>query len=142
MREHAKDIQNKGAAIVAVIPADAAHIKGFLHVYGPYPFPIVGDPKLLVYKDMKLKRMSMVKSAKLIYRYLFSGRVGEIFPRDKEQMKIVKQAMTNQDVYQLGGAWLMDTTGEILWEHIDSEPSDHATIPTILAALAEFLSGK
>lgn len=52
-------------------------------------------------------------------------------------MKIVKKALSSQDVYQLGGTWLIETTGEILWQHIDSDPSDHATIPTILSVLNE-----
>lgn len=117
-------------------------MKEFLNVYGPYPFKIVGDPKLHAYKGLQLQRVSMAKSAKIISQYLFSGKVREIFPKDQEQMKIVKEAMFNQDVYQLGGTWLMDTTGEILWEHIDSEPSDHATIQTILSKIDEFLDQK
>ncbi|WP_280966593.1 peroxiredoxin-like family protein [Evansella cellulosilytica] len=139
MREHKADVQNMGVDIVAVIPAGSQHIRDFLHVFGPYPFQIFGDPNRHSYKGLRLKRVSIGKSTKLISNYLFSGRFREIFPKEKEQMKIVRQAMMKQDVYQLGGTWLLDTTGEVLWEHVDSDPSDHASISMVLTKLSECL---
>ncbi len=139
MREQVDTIQNKGVSIIAVVPADSDQIKQFLKVYGPYPYKILGDPNLNAYKELPLKRVSIVKSVKIMSQYLFAGRIREIFPKDPEQMKIVKNAMFRQDVYQLGGTWLIDTSGEILWQHIDLEPADHATIPTILHVIDEFI---
>lgn len=135
-------IQNKGVSIIAVVPTNSDQIKQFINVYGPYPYKILGDPNLIAYKDLLLKRVSMGRSLKIMSQYFFSGRIREIFPKDPEQMRIVKKAMFSQDVYQLGGTWLMETTGEILWHHIDSEPSDHATIPTILSVLDKFVRYK
>lgn len=138
MREHAESIEKKGVSIFAVVPTDSVQIKQFLNVYGPYPFKILGDPNQNAYKGLQLKHLSIGKSLKMMSEYLFSGRLREIFPKDPEQVKIVKRAIFSQDVYQLGGTWLIETSGKIIWQHIDSEPSDHATIPTILSVLDKF----
>lgn len=139
MREHSEVIGNKGINIIAVVPTDSAQIKQFVKVYGPYPFHILGDPNQHAYNELRAKHVSVGNSLKIMSEYLFSGRIREIFPKDPEQMKIVKKAMFSQDVYQLGGTWLIASSGEIIWQHIDSEPSDHASIPAILAALDKWM---
>jgi len=121
--------------MIAVVPTDSPQIREFLTVYGPYPFAILGDPKRIAYKTLGLRHVPVFKSLKIMTEYLLNGRIREIFPKDDEQMKIIKKAMTSQDVYQLGGTWLIESTGEILWQHIDSDPKDHAQIQEILQTL-------
>lgn len=135
LREHVEPIEKNGVSIVAVVPTDSSQIKQFLNIYGPYPFQILGDPRQNAYKTLGLRKVSIAKSLKIITEYVFSGRIREIFPKDVDQMRIIKKAMLSQDVYQLGGTWLIDQSGKVLWEHIDSEPSDHAAITTILSEL-------
>ncbi|SDJ80188.1 peroxiredoxin-like family protein [Sediminibacillus albus] len=135
MREHTTVIESSNVSIAAVLPTDSAQIKPILDVYGPYPFPILGDPERIAYKQLKLKQMSKGKSLRAISSYFFSGRIRTIFPKDTEQRKVIQKAMRSQNVFQLGGTWLIDKTGEILWFHIDAEPADHAKIQTILKVL-------
>ena len=92
----------------------------------------------MAYKTLGLRHVSVGKSLKVMTEYLLTGRIREIFPKDKEQMKIIKKAMTSQDVYQLGGTWLIEKTGEILWQHVDADPTDHVKIPQLLKILEEF----
>lgn len=40
--------------------------------------------------------------------------------------------MKTHDIYIQGGSWLFDEKGNILWNHIDTVPEDHASIETIL----------
>lgn len=136
MREHAESIKANDVSLVAVVPAKSEQLKEFIRVYGPYPFPLLGDPEQKAYRGLQLKKVSAVKSGKIMFDYLKTGRMREIFPKDREQARIVRKAMVTQDVYQLGGAWLIDTDGEVLWRHIDEEPAAHATIPEIMEALA------
>lgn len=138
MREHNDSIVSHGVTIIAVVPTDSPQIREYLNVYGPYPFAILGDPEQIAYKTLGLRHVSLGKSLKIITEYLLTGRIREIFPKDNEQMKIIMKAMSSQDVYQLGGTWLIETTGEILWQHIDSESADHAQIPQILQTLEKF----
>jgi hypothetical protein len=114
LREYAESIEKNGVSIIAVVPTDSTQINQFLNVYGPYPFAILGDPKQNAYKDLRLKKVSVGKSLKIMTDYLFSGRIRAIFPKDPDEMKIVKKAMLSQDVYQLGGTWLIETTGKVL----------------------------
>ena len=138
MREHHDSIVKHGVTIIPVVPTNSAQIKQFLHVYGPYPFDILGDPQQVAYKTLGLRHVSVGKSLKVMTEYLLTGRIREIFPKDKEQMKIIKKAMTSQDVYQLGGTWLIEKTGEILWQHVDADPTDYVKIPQLLKILEEF----
>ena len=138
MREHAESIEEKGVSLIAVVPANSEQLKDFIDVFGPYPFPVLGDPEQQAYKDLRLKKVSAAKSGKIIFEYLKEGRMREIFPKDRKQAKVVRKAMLSQDVYQLGGTWLIGTTGEIEWHHIDEEPADHATIPAIMEALNKY----
>ncbi|WP_158735648.1 peroxiredoxin-like family protein [Alteribacillus sp. YIM 98480] len=135
MREHADTIQQNGVSIAAVIPADTKQLKEFISVYGPYPFQILGDPTLQSYKDLSLKRLSIKRALTMITQYLMSDKIREIFPKDKHQKRIVKKAMFHQDVHQLGATWLIETTGEILWQHIDTDPPDHADMNEILSVI-------
>jgi peroxiredoxin len=135
LREYVETIEKKGVSIVTVVPTESVQIKQYIDVYGPYPFKILGDPNQYAYRGLHLKHLSKGKSLKIMLKYLFSGRLREIFPKDSDKMNVVRKSMLSQDVYQLGGTWVIDTSGKILWQHIDSEPDDHATISTILSVL-------
>lgn len=53
-------------------------------------------------------------------------------PEDPEQKRLVQKAMKTHDIYIQGGTWLFDEKGNILWNHIDTMPEDHASIDNIL----------
>lgn len=135
MREHSEEICSKGVSIIAVTPAKSNQLKQFSEVFGSYPFMILGDPDRHFYKELSLNRLSIMSSLAIISNYLFSGRLREIFPKDSEKRKVVKKAMASQDVYQLGGTFLINPKEKVLWQDIDSEPADHAAIPEILSVL-------
>lgn len=106
------------------------------------------NKSLIFYRDGLEFQTSVNEVSPAIVFFYNAGTKLALYPLDelakdineKEPPEgIVKKAMFSQDVYQLGGTWLIETSGEILWQHIDSEPSDHATIPTILSVLDEFV---
>ncbi len=135
MREHSEEICSKGVSIIAVTPAKSNQLKQFAEVFGPYPFKILGDPDRNFYKELSLNRLSVMSSLTIISNYLLSGRFREIFPKDSEKREVIKKAMASQDVYQLGGTFLIDPKAKLLWQHVDSEPADHAAIPDIISVL-------
>ncbi len=141
MREQADTIEEADVHIVAIVPTDASQIQSFVEVFGPYPFRIVGDPNRDVYRAMHLKRMSKVKALQRILGYLLSGKIREVLPKHREQNTVIKKAMATQDVYQLGGTWLIDKSGSIRWQHIDKDSTDHATVSDILTAV-ETINGR
>jgi hypothetical protein len=135
LRENHTSIEDKGASIVAIVPTDAVQIHEFVEVYGPYPFPIVGDPKQLAYKGMGHKHMPKLKLIWMSLEAFLSGKMKSSTPRSPYKRSIFIKAVRTQDIYQQGGTWLYSETGEVLWSHLDTDPADHATIDEIMSQL-------
>jgi hypothetical protein len=54
---------------------------------------------------------------------------------DEKQKRLVQKAMKTHEIYIQGGTWLFDEEGDVLWNHIDTVPEDHASIDTILSEM-------
>lgn len=63
---------------------------------------------------------------------LLKGGTKAFIPDDPEQKMLVQKAMKTHDIFIRGGTWLFDEKGNILWNHIDTAPEEHASIETIL----------
>ena len=135
MREAHQDIEQTGTKLIVVAPSNSSYIEQFTHLFGPFPFPIYGDPERRSYKAMKLKTMNKVKLLAMAGAAFATGKVKGFMPEKKAQKNFVMKSMKTQDVYIQGGAFLFDDHGELLWKHIDQSPDDHAKISTIQSKL-------
>lgn len=132
MRKNADRIQNEGeVSILAIVPTNAEQISAFLDAFGPYPFPILGDPQQKAYSGLGHIHMSKFKLRMMAAIALLTGKM-KLYPDDPKQKQVVRNAMKSQDVYQQGGTWLFSESGQVLWKHIDKVPTDHATIQEIM----------
>jgi len=132
LREHSEDIKKNGFQIVVIVPHNGEFVQEFLDAFDPYPFPIYGDPERKAYKDMGHKSMSKGKLLVKSGVGVLKGKVKELLPEKSEQKSVVKKSMTSADVSIQGGTWLFDDNGEVLWNHIDESPEDHADAQEIV----------
>lgn len=139
MRESAEEITRHGVKIVTVAPAPGDQLAPFIEEYGPYPFPLYGDPTNALYLALGSRQMSKWDMVKLVTRGIVTGgvKISEIVPKDPKQREISMKAAKTQDVALQGGTCLLSATGDMLWQHRDQTPDDHATISMILEQIKQ-----
>ena len=88
------------------------------------PFPMLLDPERNVYRDYGL-RSSILKvySLKMVLVYFKLLRQGR------------KLRPVQGDPHQLGGDFLIDSVGRVLFAHPSEDPSDRPSVETILGVL-------
>lgn len=89
-------------------------------------FPILADPERKAYHAFGLERLSWhrVFSLATLKLYLKLFRKG-----------LVRQDYGENDVYQAGGDFLIDRSGNILFAHRGAEPADRPSMSTLLKAI-------
>jgi peroxiredoxin len=132
LRERITEIEEKSFQVVAIAPSKGSFIQQFIDQFGPFPFPILGDPSREAYKGMGHKTMSKWKLLSKAGLGFITGQVKNFIPKDEKQKEFVMKSMKTQDVYIQGGTWLFSPQGTILWNHIDESPEDHAKISEVL----------
>lgn len=115
-------------------PAKAEDIRDFIDVLGPFPFPIVGNPKRDFYRLLGVSQPHTFQMLGYLLKGLLSGRFHpkQLLPEGKAKRRIYFHAIRTQDVNIQGSTLLLDPDGLILWKHRDKDPEDHARIPAIL----------
>lgn len=135
LRERYQEITASDYQVIVITPSTSSYLEQFVNAFGPYPFPIYGDPKRELYNNMG--HLTMQKS-KLLFKaakiFVTKGSKA-FFPEDADQKQLIQTAMKTHDVFIQGGTWLFDEDGNVLWNHIDTAPEDHASIDTILAKM-------
>lgn len=132
MRERITEIEARGFQVIAIAPSKGTFIQQFLEQFGPFPFPILGDPSREAYRGMGHKTMAKWKLLAKAGLGFLTGQVKNFIPKDDKQKEFVMKSMKTQDVYIQGGTWLFTPQGNILWKHIDQSPEDHAKIDDVL----------
>ena len=95
------------------------------------PFPLVCDPDQKLYKAYGLKKMGTLGflSPSLALKGLSAAAGGNLV------------GMPVGDVKQLAGVFVVDTSGQVRFRHLSTDPADFASADDILAALKSFSSG-
>lgn len=132
LRERYQDLTATGFQVIVITPSIGSYLEQFEKAFGPFPFPIYGDPKRELYNKMGHQTMEKWKLLAKAGKALIKGGSKTFMPEDPEQKRLVQKAMKTHDIYIQGGTWLFDEKGNILWNHIDTVPEDHAPIETIL----------
>lgn len=135
MRERYEELVACGCQVIVIIPSGRSLLEKFVQAFGPFPFPIYGDPARDLYNGMGHKTMKKWKLLYLAGKAFLKGGTRAFFPDGVMQKRVVREAMKTQDVYIQGGSWIFNDKGSVIWSHIDTSPEDHASIDRIIIEL-------
>jgi len=121
-----EDFSKKGAAILFVVQAKPPVLERFLKEF-PQPFAMACDPDRNLYKEFRLERVSWLTffRPKVIWGYLrlmFRGQK-------------VRAPYTEEDVQQLGGDFILNQTGKVVYEFRSQDPTARPTMNELLDAM-------
>jgi peroxiredoxin len=125
VRDHYDAIRRLGAEVLVVSFTGPARVAAYLGRY-PLPFPVVADPSRAAYRAFALGRTTWGAFFRggVLGRYLrliFRGWL----PRGSE----------GEDVLQLGGDFVLDDGGRLVYAHRSAEPTDRPATAELLRAL-------
>jgi hypothetical protein len=119
-------LRTAGVGVLAVSQAKPPVLAMFLRS-NPQPFPVVCDPDRSAYQAFGLERTSWLSFLKP--REL-GGYLRLIFRGGK-----VRKPYPGEDVLQLGGDFLLDRSGRVVFAHRSKTATDRPTIDALLAAV-------
>ncbi|QOK27159.1 AhpC/TSA family protein [Cytobacillus oceanisediminis] len=137
LRERISELEARGFQVIVIAPSKGTFINQFLEQFGPFPFPIIGDPSREAYRGMGHKTMPKWKLLSKAAFGFITGKVKGFVPDNEKQKEFVMKSMKTQNVYIQGGTWLFSPQGKILWKHIDESPENHAKIADVLKKMDE-----
>lgn len=114
-------------SVLAVSQAKPAVLAMFLR-HSPQPFSVVCDPERIAYRAFGLERTSWLSflNPVTLWQYLtLVVRGGK-----------VRVPYKGEDVLQLGGDFILDRTGKVVFEYRSRTATDRPTIAALLAATA------
>ena len=121
----ADDFHEFGCNILVVTQARPDVLAGFL-VHFPQPVPVVGDPERVAYHAFGLERTSWWTFFRpdVIVRYLKHMFTGQR----------VRKPYAGEDVRQLGGDFLLNRAGEVIYSYRDPDPTRRPPVAELLRA--------
>jgi hypothetical protein len=120
-----ESIQRLGAEVLVVSFAAPARVASYLQRY-PQPFPVVAGPSRAAYRGLGLGRTSWATFLRsgVLGRYL-----GLIF------RGWLPWWSEGEDVLQLGGDFVLDARGRLVYAYRSAEPTDRPPADNLLRAL-------
>lgn len=124
LRKERNRFEEAGAQVLLVGMGSIEESAAFKNKFN-IPFPLVSDPKRLLYKVFDLKRLSLLElvSPSVALKGLTAMTKGHTM------------GLPVGDVRQLPGVFIINTDGRIIYSYFAKDPSDHPPPETILAAL-------
>lgn len=118
--------RDAGCGVLVVTQAPPELLRLFLGT-NPQPFPVVGDPQREVYRAFGLNRTSWWTFFKpsVVWGYL------KMMARGQR----VRRPSGVEDVRQLGGDFLLDKAGRIVWSFTSADPTDRPRLEQLFAVL-------
>jgi hypothetical protein len=135
LRDRYEEITATGYRVFVITPSNRSFLEQFDGAFGPFPYPIYGDPERSLYRSMGHQTMNKMKLLLKAGKAYIQNGSKAFLPDDPEQQRVVKKAMKNHDIYIQGGTWIFDVKGNVIWKHVDTVPEDHATIDEMLKEL-------
>jgi hypothetical protein len=120
-------IREQGGEVLAVSFSPPARVSAFLRQY-PLPFAAVSDPERQAYRAMSLERTTW--KAML--------RPGTIWRFVKLTCRgwLPKKPAKGDDVFQLGGDFVLDERRNVIYAYRSAEPTDRPKAGDLLNAIA------
>jgi hypothetical protein len=127
VHQHYPEIVRLGGEVLVVSFAQPLRIAAYLQ-RTPLPFPVVADPSRDAYRAFGLERTSWsaILGLRSILAYLRLVLRGWM-PR---------RANEGEDVLQLGGDFVLDAHGRVIYSHRSAEPTDRPPIADLIHAVA------
>jgi peroxiredoxin len=126
--QHLKEFEERQTQILAVSFTPPSRVASFLKGH-PLPFPAVSDPERQAYRTFSLDKTTwwqMLRPASMLrYVKLMIRGWGP------------KKPAPGEDVLQLGGDFVLDAAGSLVFAYRSTEPTDRPTIAALLAAVAK-----
>lgn len=129
MQQHYEAIRGLGAEVLVACQARPELLAAFLREQ-PLPFSAVADPERAAYRRFGLERTpwSTFLRPGVIWRYLRLMRSGW-------RLQAVRQG---EDVLQLGGDFILDAAGRLVYAYRSAEPTDRPAVATLLRVLRPY----
>ncbi len=128
MQQHYDAIRQLGADVLIVCQARPEVLATFLREH-PLPFPIVGDPERTAYRRFGLERTSW---ATMLRPGVIWGYLRLMFRGWRPQA-----VRPGEDVLQLGGDFILDREGRLVYAYRSAEPTDRPPVAGLLQRLRE-----
>ncbi|MFO0877496.1 MAG: peroxiredoxin-like family protein [Gemmataceae bacterium] len=123
VRDRYQEIQQAGACVVAITFAEPLMLKLFTDE-GHYPFPVLGDPSRSVYRAFGLQRATW---GRILHPRVILGYLGFLF-----RGWAPRRGRRGEDYLQLGGDFLLDSSGKVVFAHRSEDPTDRPSIDLLL----------
>jgi peroxiredoxin len=125
VRQQHAEFERRGVTVAVVSFAEPAKLVRYQE-HHQWPFIMLADPVRKGYEAFALKRLSWFQvfspaALKLYWKLLRSGMKQERYQGD--------------DIYQSGGDFLLDRTGNILFAHRSQDPADRPAVARLLMAI-------
>jgi peroxiredoxin len=115
-----------GVSVLAVSQAKPSILALFLR-NSPQPFPVVCDPDRVAYRAFGLERTSWLR---FFHPVTLWGYLSLIARGGK-----VRRPYEGEDVLQLGGDFLLDQTGKVVFEYRSRTATDRPSVAELLDAV-------
>lgn len=126
MEEHYDEIRRLGGEVAAVSFSPPERVAAFLKPH-PLPFPALADPEMTAYRAFQLGRTSWREIANpLVMGRFLKMMVHGWLPRTPGQ---------GDDIFQLGGDFILDRDLRVRYAHASAEPTDRPTGPELVEAV-------
>ena len=119
----------RSAGSGAVVSFTAPHKVAAYLERNPLPFPAVADPELKAYQEFGLQRTTWGG----IFRLRVIGRFLKLILRGW----LPRKPGEGEDPFQLGGDFLIDAQGRLVFAHPSTEPTDRPSKEELRAALEQ-----
>jgi peroxiredoxin len=129
--QHYDEVRRLGAEVVAVTQARPEVLAAALaSVLAPildslsFPFPIVGDPDRVAYKAFGLERAGLTT---MMRPGVILGYLRAIF-----RGWMPRKPLRGEDVLQLGGDFVLDREGRLVYAHRSATPTDRPSAQELI----------
>ena len=115
----------RNAEIVVITFVQPGRLAEYLHMR-PWPFRVLADPERAAYRAFGLESASWwrILRPQVILKYLGLILRGWL-PRP-----------AHEDVHQLGGDFVLDATGRIIYSYRSHDPTDRPSVEELIEAVA------
>lgn len=124
------EVRRLGGDVLVVSFAPPARVAAFLAA-SPQPMVMVSDPTLAAYRAFGLQRAP--------WRSMFRLGVLSRFLKLVLRGWLPRKPATGDDVFQLGGDFVLDAAGRVCYAHPSAEPTDRPRAEEVVAALARLV---
>jgi peroxiredoxin len=126
VKERYADVQQLGGEVLVISFAPPAAVAAYL-AETPMPFPVLSDPTQTSYRALGLGRTS--------WHALLRPGVLAGYLRLVLQGWRPRKANKEEDVLQLGGDFVIDPQGRLVYAHRSAEPTDRPPVEELLEAV-------